>query len=130
MLNRDQAVEKARQTNDPQDWITATTLKNTCTRILRKEKYNSIEDKFVQCEVGKDIISIWKNIKGYLGLSGRSGAPTELTDPATGQLTEIQNHYYIEKIQKIRPKLPSQGNPNSNFTKHYERKGTNTNIWL
>ena len=122
MLNRDKAVAKARRTKDPQDWIIATALRNTCTRILRNEKYNSLKNKLAQCEDEKDISLIWKNIKGYLGWGGCSGAPTELTDPATGQLTnspkkmaEIQNQYYIEKIQKIRQKLPPQGDPTSNL---------------
>ena len=70
MQNRDQAVAKARRTKDPKDWITAIALRNTCTRILRNEKFNSLKKKLVQCEDEKDISSIWKNIKGYLGWGG------------------------------------------------------------
>ena len=70
MLNRDQVVAKARRTKDPHDWITATALRNTCTRILRNEKFYSLKNKLVQCEDEKDISSIWKNIKGYLGWGG------------------------------------------------------------
>ena len=122
MKNRDNAVAKARQTKDPQDWEITSALRNACTRILRNEKHNSLNNKLKQCEEVKDIGSIWKNVKGYLGWGGSSGAPTELTDPETGQLTnspkkmaDIQNHYYINKIKKIRQKLPPQGDPTSNL---------------
>ena len=58
MISRDNAVAKARQTKDPQDWITANTLRNACTRILRNEKHKSLKSKLEQCEEEKDISSI------------------------------------------------------------------------
>ena len=70
MQNRDRAVAKVRRTKDPDDWITANAIRNRCTRIPRTEKHNSIKNKLEQCEEEKDISSIWKNIKGYLGWGG------------------------------------------------------------
>ena len=60
LINRDNAVAKARQTKDPQDWVTANTLRNACTRILRNEKHKSLKNKLEKCEEEQDISSIWK----------------------------------------------------------------------
>ena len=82
--NRDNEVAKARQTKD---WEIANTLRNACTRIIRNEKHKSLKNKLEQCEEEKDIGSSWKNIKGYIGWGGSTGAPTELADVVTGQPT-------------------------------------------
>ena len=86
--------------------------------MLRTEKQRHLKSKLERCEEEKDVGGIWKNIKGYLGWGSAGGAPTELTDPDTGQLTNspqrmanIQNKYYKNKVSQIRGKLPQRGDP-------------------
>ena len=118
MVNRDNAVSIARASQNPEDWRIANSLKNKCTRLLRTEKQRFLTSKLEQCEEEQDVGGIWKNVKGYLGWSSGAGAPTELTDPITGQQTNlptkmanIQNQYYKEKVAQIRKKLPERGDP-------------------
>ena len=87
MANRDSAVSRARVSQQPEDWRSANALKNRCTRLLRTEKQRYLKQKLEKCEEEQDIGGIWKNIKGYLGWGSGAGAPTELTDPLTGQHT-------------------------------------------
>ena len=80
--------------------------------------------KLNKCEEEKDVGRIWKNVKGFLGSGGSSGALTELTDPQTGQQTNspknmanIQNQYYKEKVHNIREKLFTRGDPTAGLKK-------------
>ena len=66
---------------------------------------------------------VWKNIRDYLGWGGSTGAPVRLKNSA-GQLVtspakmaELQNSYYIEKVRKIRQKLPEIGDPTAHLRK-------------
>ena len=124
MANRDNAVSTARASQNPEDWRTANALKKKCTRLLRTEKQRFLISKLERCEEEHDLGGIWKNIKGYLGWSSGAGAPTELTDPVTGQQTNspkkmanIQNQYYKDKVAQIRGKLPEQGDPTAGLQK-------------
>ena len=118
MANRDNAVSRAQQSHQPEDWSVANRLRNRCTHLLRTEKQRHLRNKLERCEEEKDIGGIWKNIKGYLGWGSAAGAPTELTDSMTGQLTNspkkmanIQNQFYKDKVTQIRDKLPQRGDP-------------------
>ena len=107
----------------------AEALKNRCTNLLRTEQCKYLKNKLDKCEEGKDVIGIWKNIKGYLGWDYSAGAPTELTNPLPGQQTNsskkvgnIQNKYYKDKVAKIRQKLPAKGNPTAGLHKLMEER--------
>ena len=124
MTERDKAVSRARLSKHQEDWRTANVLKNRCTNLLRTEKSRHLRTKLISCEEEKHIGGIWKNIKGYLGWGSSTGAPTQLTDPLTGQITnspkkmaDIQNQYYKDKVRKIREKLPKRGDPTAGLQK-------------
>ena len=83
-----------------------------------------MKSKLDNCEKERDVGGIWRNIKGFLGWSGSGGAPIQLTDPKTGQLTdspikmaEIQNQYHEDKVNLIRQKLLEKGDPTANLRK-------------
>ena len=118
MANRDNAVSRAQQSQQPEDWSVENRLRNRCTHLLRTQKQRHLRNKLERCEEEKDIGGIWKNIKGYLGWGSAAGAPTELTDPMNVQLTNspkkmanIQNQFYKDKVTQIREKLLLRGDP-------------------
>ena len=133
MSNRDDGVSRARKSQRPEDWGAANALKNRCTHLLRTEKQRYLKNKLVRCKEEKYVGGIWKNIKGYLGWGSGAGAPTELTDPVTGQLTnspkrmaDIQNRYYKDKVSKIRDKLPRRGDPTAGLRDIMNKKTAST----
>ena len=79
------------------------------TALLRKEKSDWQLEKLQSCEETTDTGKLWKNILGWLNWSSTS-SPTKLlnngnleTSPL--QMAEIQNKYYIDKVQTIRNNL-------------------------
>ena len=93
----------------------------------RKKRY--LKSKLDKCEDEKDVGGLWKNVKGYLGWGNSGGAPTELTNPVTGQQTnspkqmaDIQNQYYKDKVKEIRSKLPAKGDPTAGLRKLIEER--------
>ena len=117
MVKRDEAMVKFTTTRLQEDWESARALRNIVVRRLKSEKSNYAREKVRKCEEEQDSARVWSNIRSYIGWGGTSGAPTRLTDTA-GQLVtspaamaELQNQFYIEKVQKIRAQLPRQGDP-------------------
>ena len=87
-----------------------------------------MREKIGKCEKEKDCGKVWKNIRSYLGWGGSAGAPSKLTNSA-GQLTtspaamaELQNKYYVEKVKKIRQKLPETGDPTAQLRRNMEAR--------
>ena len=74
-----------------------------------------MREKVRKSEEEHDSGRVWRNILGYIDWGSTCGAPTKLTNMA-GQLTtspaamaEVQNSYYINKVEKICAQLPRQG---------------------
>ena len=117
MAARDEAMAKYTSTRLAEDWAVARTLRNAVTRLLRSEKCRYTREKVRRCEEQQDSRKLWQNIRSYIGWGGTGGAPSMLTNTA-GQLTtspaamaELQNTYYVEKVKKIRARLPRRGDP-------------------
>ena len=128
MEERDAAMATYNVTKLRADWEVARELRNRVTRLLKTEKCNSMRQKVKQCEDEKDTSRVWRNIRGYLGWGGAAGAPTRLVDES-GQLVtspekmaELQNNYYIQKVQTIREQLPKQGDPTATLRKAMEAR--------
>ena len=126
MATRDQAMAEFNRTGQAEDWNRARTLRNQVTRLLKTEKCRDARRKVKNCEEERDVGRVWQNIRGYLGWGGTGGAPTRLADK-TGRLVtspaamaELQNEYYIEKVKKIRQKLPQQGSPTEALRQHIQ----------
>ena len=128
MITRDEAMKKYNRTLLPEDWEAARSIRNHVTRLLKSEKCRDVRKRIKNCEEEQDSGRVWKNIRSYLGWGGNSGAPTRLTD-AAGQLitspagmSELQNSYYIKKVEKIREQLPRQGDPTARLRKFLEAR--------
>ena len=112
MEARDVALEKFTRTRQQEDWAVARGLRNSVNRLLRSEKSNHMREKVRRCEEQRDGGRMWQFIRSYVGWGGTSGAPTQLTGPAGQLLTspaamaEAQNKFYVNKVKKIREKLP------------------------
>ena len=117
MEARDVALEKFTRTRQQEDWAVARGLRNSVNRLLRSEKSNHMREKVRRCEEQRDGGRMWQFIRSYVGWGGTSGAPTQLTGPAGQLLTspaamaEAQNKFYVNKVKKIREKLPQRGDP-------------------
>ena len=128
MTSRDEAMTRYSRTQLPEDWETARMLRNQVTRRLKTEKCSDVRRRIRNCEEEQDSGRVWKNIRAYLGWGGTSGAPTRLTD-AAGQLVtspsamaELQNSFYVKKVEKIRAQLPRQGDPTATLRKSMESR--------
>ena len=67
-------------------------------------------------------------MQGYLGWGRTEGAQTRLTDTAgkpitsAAAMTELQNHFYINKVQNIRAQLPGHGDPIALIRQHMQNR--------
>ena len=109
MKTRDLAQQHASSSGLTEDWDRYKKLRNEVTALLRKEKSDWQLEKLQSCEETTDTGKLWKNILGWLNWSSTS-SPTKLlnngnleTSPL--QMAEIQNKYYIDKVQTIRNNL-------------------------
>ena len=106
-------MNKYIRTHLPEDWEIARGLRNRVTRLLKTEKCNSARRKVEKCELERDSGRVWKNIRNYLGWGGTTSAPTKLVSPAGHLVTspksmdELQNNYYLKKVQDMRIQLPT-----------------------
>ena len=128
MEKRDKAIKKYSETRKPQDWEEAKALRNKVIRRLKTEKMRNMREKIAKCEKEKDCGKVWKNIKSYLSWGGSTGAPSKLTNNAgqlitsPAEMAELQNKYYVEKVKKIRQKLPEIGDPTAQLRKSMEER--------
>ena len=71
------------------------------------------QNKLESCEQEGDSGKLWKNVLGWLNWSS-SNSPTTLLsngnmETSPSRMAEIQNKYYIEKVQTIRNNLQGHG---------------------
>ena len=82
------------------------------TRLLRRDKFEWQQTKLNSCEEDHDTGKMWKNILGWLNWSS-SSSPKQLLhegnlENSPKKMAEIQNKYYIDKVQTIRRNLQGQ----------------------
>ena len=117
MEARDLAMARFARSRLQEDWEVARQHRNRVNRLLKSEKCRHTREKVRQCEEVQDSGRIWQNIRSYIGWGGTGGAPTQLTNTAGQLLTspaamaEEQNTFYVNKVKKIREKLPQRGDP-------------------
>ena len=128
MAARDEAMARFATSGLPGDWEAARLLRNQVTRRLKSEKSNDVREKVRRSEQERDSGRVWRNIRAYIGWGGSGGAPTGLTD-AAGQLVtspaamaDMQNKYYITKVEKIRAQLPRRGDPTAQLRRSMEAR--------
>ena len=112
MKMRDIAQQTASDSGMSEDWDRYKNLRNEVTAQLRKDKSDWQQSKLESCEETSDTGKLWKNILGWLNWSS-SSSPTKLIsqgnlETSPSRLADIQNKYYIEKVQKIRRDLQGQ----------------------
>ena len=112
MKMRDIAQQTASDSGMSEDWDRYKNLRNEVTAQLRKDKLDWQQSKLESCEETSDTGKLWKNILGWLNWSS-SSSPTKLIsqgnlETSPSRLADIQNKFYIEKVQKIRRDLQGQ----------------------
>ena len=112
MKARNQAQETAALTGSEEDWAIYKAMRNEVTGLLRQDKLIWQQDKLKSCEETCDTGKLWKNILGWLNWSS-SSSPTKLLsegklETSPKKLAEIQNRYYIDKVQIIRRSMQGQ----------------------
>ena len=80
--------------------------------MLRQDKFDWQQSKLKSCEETSDTGKLWKNILGWLNWSSTS-SPTKLLsdgnlETSPRKIADIQNKYYIDKVQTIRRNLQGQ----------------------
>ena len=105
---RNEAQEKAAQSNDPEDWRLYRSLRNQATAKGRSDHKKWEEDKLDPNQ--NTSTDTWKTVKGWLGW-GNSGPPTQLfykgrmvTKPAG--LACSMNGFFIDKVKGLRDNIP------------------------
>ena len=106
--DRENAQEKASQTDNPEDWRAYRSLRNQVTAKSRADKKAWEKQKLDHTK--NSATGMWKTVKGWLGWSG-GGPPTQLfsdgklvTSP-TG-LGAAMNKFFVDKIKRIRASIP------------------------
>ena len=85
--------------------------------MLKEEKMRSGKMKMKALENERNKGEIWKTIGSYLNWNRQGGPPNQLIDTNENLVTspkkmaELQNKFYIDKVKKIREKLPIGGDP-------------------
>ena len=108
MASRDAAHKKAVESSLGTDWDTFRQVRNSVTRMVRKEKEAWRRGKMEGCQANSS--SCWKNIMGWLGWSS-SGSPTRLysgakVETSPQKMANIMNEFYVKKVADIRAALP------------------------
>ena len=109
---RDAAQLTAANTQKKEDWDKYKRLRNDLTGLKKKEKLTWQQNNLEACEESGDSGKLWKNILGWLNWSSTS-SPTKLSHngrlvSSPSQMAELQNEYYINKVQTIRRDMPAQ----------------------
>ena len=109
MQARNIAQQSAAISGLEEDWERYRLLRNQVTAQLRKDKIDWQQKKLETCEQDGDSGKLWKNILGWLSWSS-SNSPSKLLsqgnlETSPSRMAEIQNRYYIEKVQTIRRNL-------------------------
>ena len=108
MDSRDAAHKTAAESGLDTDWDTFRQVRNSVTRMVRKEKEAWKRRKVEGCQANSS--SCWKNVMGWLGWRS-SGSPTQLysgarVETSPQRMANIMNEYYVKKVADIRAALP------------------------
>ena len=128
---REEAHQKASETDLPEDWREFRGLRNQVTARLRVDKVKWEQDKL---DLEKhNPTGVWKAVKGWLGW-GTSGTPTQLfwegrmvTSPSG--LASAMNRFFLDKVKRLRNGIPPPtGDPVSKLREALRFKNCTFNI--
>ena len=117
MKSRDEAVKRYNENKNEENSKEASRLRKQVTATLKDEKMRSGRKKMQVLENERNTGAIWKTIGSYLNWNKKGGPPTQLIDSngtlitSPKKMAELQNKFYIDKVKKIREKLPVGGDP-------------------
>ena len=112
MKSRDEAVKRYNENKNEENSKEALRLRKQVMAVLKEEKMKSGKKKMQALENERNTGAIWKTIGSYLNWNRKGGPPTQLIDSNGNLITspkkmaELQNNFYIDKVKKIREKLP------------------------
>ena len=105
---REEAHQKASETDLPEDWREFRCLRNQVTARLRVDKVQWEQEKL---DLEKhNPTGVWKAVKGWLGW-GTSGTPTQLfwegrMVSSPSGLASAMNRFFLDKIKRLRTGIP------------------------
>ena len=109
---RDRLRNRANTTRDDNDWELYRTARNTCSYLAKKDKRNYFTKKYEQCENQGETSKLYSITKKQLGWT-TGGTPRSfqvdgkiVNSPKL--LADIQNNYFVEKVEKLVSELPSE----------------------
>ena len=108
MKKRDAAQEEAAVSGRIEDWHNYTNLRNTCTRLKKREKKKWEKSKLEN--TGTDSSAMWGTIKTWLGW-GNSRPQNKLFDNGKTinspvELANTMNSFFVNKIKTLKKKIP------------------------
>ena len=106
---RDKAQQAASLSGSQEDWRLYKNLRNSTNSTMRKEKKKWEQKRLNNLE--NSPTTLWKNIKTWLNWK-TSGPPTQLfhegrTVRAPGELADTMNHFFVDKVARLRAGIPA-----------------------
>ena len=109
MKVRNEAQEKAAETDNPDDWRIYRNIRNQVTASCRRDK--AVWEREKLDHMSNTASDTWKTVKGWLGW-GSAATPTKLfsdgrlvTSP--GGLAACMNKFFLDKIKRLRQNIPA-----------------------
>ena len=107
---RDSLQQLSSENGSWDDWADYKLKRNEVTSFLRKDKLTWQKNNLDSCDENHDTGKLWKNVLGWLNWCSTS-SPTKLLhegklETSPSKLADIQNEYYIKKVNNIRQNLP------------------------
>ena len=102
LIERDEALNEVKETNDPEAWRNFKNLRNRCHKSLTKDKKQYIQQKLDDKNNDRDK---WEATKNILGWNTRTN-PTILMDrgrtvTSPKQIAEALNHSLLSKVATL-----------------------------
>ena len=126
MKNRDNLRKTAAIRQDPASWKEYRRMRNICTKAVKNDRVTHLREQFDNAEKENNSKETHKLAKNLLGWNKDAAPDIFLQDgrmiTSPQKMAQLQMEFFIEKVRKIRARLPAKRNhPLTTLKKAFQR---------